>query len=88
MTYYNYSFRASLNNGPKNKVPWNWTFLLVKSFKLVPMHLDKGLGPRQINVWFNLHGIILEGKPIGPNQKKKKKTLQKSSRFGEPICKV
>jgi hypothetical protein len=52
------------------------------------MHLDKGLGPRQINVWFNLHGIILEGKPIGPNQKKKKKTLQKSSRFGEPICKV
>jgi hypothetical protein len=35
------------------------------------MVLDKSPRPRQIKLWFNLHGIILEGKPIGPNQKKK-----------------
>ncbi len=40
-------------------------FLLVKSFKLVPMFLNKGPGSsRQIKLWFNLHGIILEAKPI------------------------
>jgi hypothetical protein len=88
MTYYNYSFRTTLDNGSKSKVQWNWTFLLVKSFKLVPRHLEKGLGPRQINVWFSLHGIILERKPISPNQKKKKKNLQESSRFGKPKCKL
>ncbi len=72
MTYYSYSFKVTLDNGRKRRVQWNWTFLLVKNFKLVPRHLDKGLGPRQINVWFSLHGIILEGKPIGPKQKRKK----------------
>jgi hypothetical protein len=72
MTYYNYSFKVTLDNGPKKRVQWNWTFLLVKNLKLVPRHLNKDLGPRQINVWFSLHGIILDGKPIGPNQKRKK----------------
>jgi hypothetical protein len=47
---------------------------LVKSFKLVPMVLDKSPRPRQIKLWFKLHGIVLEGKPIGldPKQRFKK----------------
>jgi hypothetical protein len=54
---------------PRSKVKWNWSFLLVNSFKLVLRPLDKDLGPRQIKLWFNLHGIILKGKPIGLDQK-------------------
>jgi hypothetical protein len=34
------------------------------------MVLGKSPRPRQIKLWFNLHGIVLEGKPIGPNPKK------------------
>ncbi len=44
--------------------------LFVKRFKLVPMVLDKSPRPRQIKLWFKLHGIILEGKPIGLDPKK------------------
>jgi hypothetical protein len=62
---------ATLNKGRISKVQWNRAFLLVKNFNLVPRPLDKGLGPIQIKLWFNLHGIILEGKPIGMDQKKK-----------------
>ncbi len=55
---------------------WNWS----------PRPLDKGPRPRQIKLWFNLHGIILEGKPIGPLDPKK--SLKGSSWFGEPKCKL
>jgi hypothetical protein len=55
-------------------------FLLVKSFKLVPRLLYECPEPRQIKLWFGLHGIILEGKPIGLDQKKN--SLNKSSQFG------
>jgi hypothetical protein len=36
-------------------------------------------------LWFSLHGIILEEKPIGPDPKK---SLKESSWFGEPKCKL
>jgi hypothetical protein len=49
---------------------WNPAFQLVESFKLVLRLLEKGLGLGQIKLWFSLHGIILEGKSIGPNEKK------------------
>jgi hypothetical protein len=68
-TYATITLKATLNKGPKNRVQWNQTFLLVNTFKVVPMALDEALGPRQIKLWFSLHGIILEGKPIGPNKK-------------------
>jgi hypothetical protein len=32
--------------------------------------LDESQGPRQIKLWFSLHDIILEGKPIGAVKKK------------------
>jgi hypothetical protein len=64
------SFRAILDKGTKSKVQWNWAFLSIKSFKLVPSPLDEGSRPRQIKLWFSLHGIILEGKPIGLDPKK------------------
>jgi len=66
-------FSATLDKGPRSKVQWNQTFLLVKSFKLVPRPLDKDKGLRQIKLWFSLHGIILEGKPISLDQKKELK---------------
>jgi len=68
---------ATLDKGPRCRVQWNWAFLLVKSFKLVPRPLDKG--PGQIKLWFSLHGIIVKGNPIGSNQKKK--SFKESSWF-------
>ncbi len=73
-------FRVTVDKGSKSRVQWNRTFLLVKSFKLLPRPLDESPGPRQIKLWFSLHDIILEGKSIGPD---KKKSLKKSSWFGE-----
>jgi len=64
------NFRAILDKGPKSRVQWNQTFLSIKSFKLVPSPLDEGSRPRQIKLRFSLHGIILEGKPIGLDQKR------------------
>jgi hypothetical protein len=64
--------RATWDKGPMSRFQWNWTFLLVKSFELVPRPLNKSPKPRQIMLWFNLYVIILEGKPIGLEQKKKK----------------
>ncbi len=52
-------FKATLDKGPRSRVQWNQVFLLVKSIKLVPRHLDEGPGPRQIK--FSLYGISLEG---------------------------
>ncbi len=43
---------------------------MVKSFKLVPRPLNKDPRSRQIKLRFSLHGITLEGKPIGPDLKK------------------
>jgi hypothetical protein len=63
--------KGNLKKSPRSRVQWNWTFLLIKSFKLVPRLLDNGLGLRQIRMWFYLHGIILEGKLIGLDPKKK-----------------
>jgi len=77
---------ATLTKGPRSKVQWNWFFLLVNSFKLVPRPLDKGSRSKQIKLWFNLHGIILEGKPIGLDQKRE--LNGESSWFGEPKCKL
>jgi hypothetical protein len=37
---------------------------------MIRVTLDKGPGRRQIKLSFSLHNIILEGKPIGPDQKK------------------
>jgi hypothetical protein len=65
--------RGTLDKGRRRRVQWNQTFLLVKSFKLVLRPLDKDPRPRQIKLWLSLHGIILEGKPIGPNQKQELK---------------
>ncbi len=79
------NLRATLDKGPRSRVQWNGAFLLVKRFKLVPRPLDKGPSPRRIKLWFSLHGIILEGTPIGPNQKN---SLKESSWFGEPKCKL
>jgi hypothetical protein len=78
------TLRATLDKGPRSRVQRNWAFLLVKSFKLVPRPLDKSPRPRQIKLWFSLHGIILEGKPIGLE----KKRAYRSSWFGEPKCKL
>jgi hypothetical protein len=41
-----------------------------KTLIWVPKHLNIGLGPSQIKLWFILHGIILEEKPIGANKKR------------------
>ncbi len=79
-------FKATLDKGPMSKVQWNQTFLLVKNFKLVPRLLNEGLGLRWIKLWFNLHGIILEGKSIGLDFFKK--SLNKSSCFGKSKCKL
>jgi hypothetical protein len=59
-----FHLRATLDKGPKSKVQWNWPFLLVQR------PLNKGQIPRQIKLWFSLHDIILEVKPIGPDKKK------------------
>jgi hypothetical protein len=63
--------RVTLDKGPKSGVQWNRTFLLVKSFKLASRLVDKGLGQRWIKLWFSLHGIVLEGKLIGTDPKKR-----------------
>ncbi len=47
---------------------------------MIKVTLDKGPGPRQIKLWFSLHNIIFEGKPIGLDQKK---ILKESSWFEE-----
>jgi hypothetical protein len=65
-------FRPTLDKGPRSRIQRNWIFLLVKSFKLVPGPLESGSGPRQIKLWFSLHGIILKGKSIDSDHKKKK----------------
>jgi hypothetical protein len=52
---------------------------------MIRVTLDKGTGPRQIKLWFSLHDIILEGKPIGPDLKK---IFKESSWFGESKCKL
>jgi hypothetical protein len=44
------ALRATLNKAPRNKVDWTQTFLLVKSFKLVPKLLEKDSRPRQIKL--------------------------------------
>ncbi len=62
--------RGTLDKGSRSKVQWNWTFLLVKSFKLGSRPIDKDPRPRQIKLWFTLHGIILEGKLIKMDPKK------------------
>jgi hypothetical protein len=64
------SNRVTLDKGPTSRVQWNRAFLLVKSFKLFSRPLDEGPRPRQIKLWFCLHGIILKGKPIGLDQSK------------------
>ncbi len=77
--------RGTLDKSSRSKVQWNWTFLLVKSFKLVSKPIDKDPRPRQIKLWFSLHGIILEGKLIEIDQKK---SFKERSWFGEPKCKL
>jgi len=52
---------------------------------MIRVTLDKGTGPRQIKLWFSLHDIILEGKPIGPDLKK---IFKESSWFWESKCKL
>jgi hypothetical protein len=81
----NGNLKAILNKGPRNKVQWNQTFLLVKNVNLVSKHLDISSRPKQIKLWFILHGIILEEKPIGLD---KKKSFNESSWFGEPKFKL
>ncbi len=49
--------------------------------------LNKGPRPIQIHLWFCLHGIILEGKPIGLEHTKKT-SLKENPWFGEPKCKL
>jgi hypothetical protein len=77
--------RAILGKGARSKAQWNRTLLLVKNFKLVARPLDEGPRPRQIKLWFSLHGIILEGKPIGPDQKK---SLKDTLWFWKPKCRL
>jgi hypothetical protein len=59
-----------LDKGLRSKVQWNWTFLLIRIFKLVPKPLDKGVGPKKIKLWFNLFSIILEGNQLVRTKKK------------------
>jgi len=47
--------------------------LLDESHKLDPRPLDEGPRPKSGKLRLNLHGIILEGKSIGCNQKNEKK---------------
>ncbi len=49
--------------------------------------LNKGPRPIQIHLWFCLHGIILDGKPIGLEHTKKM-SLKENPWFGEPNCKL
>jgi len=60
--------KGHFRKGPMSMVQWNRTFLLVKSFKLVPRLLDEGSWQKKIKLWFSLHDIILERKPIGSNK--------------------
>jgi hypothetical protein len=46
--------------------------LLDESHKLDPWPLDEGPRPKSGKLRLNLHGIILQGKSIGSNQKKEK----------------
>jgi hypothetical protein len=72
-----------------NKIAWiHWSLDLgpLSKVALRPT-LDNSPVPRQMKLWFSLHGIILEGNPIGPNQKIKK-SFKESSWFGEPKCKL
>jgi len=42
------------------------SILIGQELKIGPKRpLDKGPQPRQIKLWFNLHSIILDDKPIG-----------------------
>jgi hypothetical protein len=51
--------------------------LLDESHKLDPRPLAEGRRPKSGKLRLNLHGIILEGKSIGSNQKKEKKEKEK-----------
>jgi hypothetical protein len=46
---------------------------LDESHKLDPRPFDEGPRPKSGKLRLNLHGIILEGKSIGSNQKRKRK---------------
>jgi hypothetical protein len=76
---------VNLTKGPRSKVQWNWAFLLVQSFKLVPMPLDEGSRSKQIKLWFSLHGIILEGKSNCLDQKRE---LNREFMVWKPKCKL
>jgi hypothetical protein len=61
--------RATLDEGPRsNEIK---AFLLDESHKLDPRPLDEGPRPKSGKLSLNLHGIILEGKLIGSNHKRK-----------------
>jgi hypothetical protein len=76
--YLKFLLRSTLDEGPRGKVQQNGTILWVKSHKLDPRLLDEDPKPIQANLKWHLHGIILEGNSIGPNQQMK---LNESSWF-------
>ncbi len=79
--------RATLEEGPRSRVQWNKAILLDESHKLDPWPLKEDPWPKIGKLRLNLHGTILEGKSIGLDPKKKKRTSKESSWFGEPRCK-
>ncbi len=66
-------FRGTLNEGPKRRVRWNRTILLVKSHKLNLRPLDEGPRARSAKLKWYQHDMILERKWIGLDKKKELK---------------
>jgi hypothetical protein len=79
-------YKGHFRQGSKEQGPMKSNIFIGQEFKIGLKVFSKlGQGPRQIKLWFSLHGIILEGKPwFGPI----KKNLKDRSWFGEPKCKL
>jgi hypothetical protein len=54
--------RVTLDEGPRSRYQWTQVILLLKSFKLVPRHSDKGARPKSGKLRLNLHGTWFGGK--------------------------
>jgi hypothetical protein len=51
--------------------PMESNILVGQKLQLGPKAFKQGFRTKKIKLWFNLHGIILEVKPIGMDPKKK-----------------
>ncbi len=62
--------KATLDERPKSRVPWNRAILLDKSHNLDPWPLDEGPQSKSGKLSLNLIDTILEGRSIGLNPKR------------------